>query len=106
MEAAMNHPHAEPDDQDGLFDQVVENDVLAAALERREQAKQAKNAATKAYKDAHDAAKAHIDALELEEGAVVRCGRFRLKLSAVQGRSVSFETGDTSRLSISLLDAD
>jgi hypothetical protein len=77
---------AEPDDQDGLFDQVIQNDVLAQALEKREKARLAKAKATKTYTEAHEAAKGQIDALGLDAETVVRCGRFRSASRSVPAR--------------------
>jgi hypothetical protein len=95
---------AEPDDQDGLFDQVIQNDVLAQALEKREKARLAKAKATKTYTEAHEAAKGQIDALGLDAETVVRCGRFRIRKSIRPGQTVSFDTSDTPTLAISPLE--
>lgn len=46
-----------PDAQQGLFDVVLENELLEAALERRQKAKDALKPKQKAYKEADDAAK-------------------------------------------------
>lgn len=94
---------ASVDPQDGLFDTVLEDADLEAALEERERKRQDKSIATGRYKEAHDAAKAKIGSLELEDESVVRCGRFRIKTAKTAGRSVSFETSPSSRLTISLL---
>jgi len=102
--AAEAHRTPEPDDQDGLFDQVIENDLLVQALENREAAKTRKRAAASKFQDAHDSAKGMIDTLDLDDETVVRCGRFRIKLSKTAARSVAFETSGSKRLTISLLD--
>lgn len=93
------------DDQDGLFDQVVENPDLEAALEEREKVRQDRAVVNSRWKDADTKAKNEIDELEIGEEAVVRCGRFRIKKSVTKGKSVAFETSDSSRTTISLLDS-
>lgn len=94
---------AAPDDQDSLFDQVITNDLLEAALERRQTAKN-KNAVTaRALKEANDAAKGMLAGLDLEPDTVARCGRFRIKTSSTPERHVEFDTAAGSQTRISLL---
>jgi hypothetical protein len=102
--AGATTPNADVDAQDGLFDQVVEDTDLEAALEERERKRVVKADATAAYKEVHESAKGKIDALDIEAGSVVRCGRFRIKVSETPSRSVSFETSASKRTTISLLD--
>jgi hypothetical protein len=94
----------EPAQQDGLFDQVIEDEELAAALDKRQKAKDARKAAQAAFKERHDVVKGKLDALDLEDGTVVRCGRHRVEVKRVAARSVSFETSPSRRLQIKLLE--
>lgn len=99
------------DEQQGLFDVVLENDQLEALLERRQEAKEKLKKPAKAYKEAHDAAKGAIAGLEEyewvdpdgEEPLRARCGRFVIRVAPVKGRSVSFETEPARRITLSLL---
>lgn len=101
--AAAAAVKAAPDPQEGLFDQVIENDVLERALEKRETARVAKSKVAATYKEAHDQAKGIISTLELGDETVVRVGRFKITKAPVAERHVSFDTAPTSRLTISLL---
>lgn len=100
------------DDQQGLFDVVLENDLLEAALERRQKAKEKLKSPQKAYKEADDAAKGMVSGLEEyewvqpdgDEPMTIRCGRFRIRVSPSKSRSVSFTTEPSRRTTISLLD--
>lgn len=95
---------AHVDAQDGLFDQIIENGELGQALESREKVKASRAALNAKFKEADDTAKGIIAALKLTTDQVIRVGRFRISLAAVEGRSVAFETEPTERLTISLLD--
>lgn len=94
------------DAQDGLFDQVVEDEGLSDLLEERER-RRVKAAKAKAdLKEKADVVKARLDALELEPGTVVRCGRFRVKTTRVEGgKDVEFTTVSRIQRSIKLIDA-
>lgn len=94
------------DVQDGLFDEVIENDELAAALEER-QALRAKFLKAKAeYEEAHETAKGQIDALALDPDTTARCGRFRIRKGKPgDPKDVAFTTTPKPRVTISLLDA-
>lgn len=102
------------DSQQGLFDVVLQNDLLEAALERRQKAKEKLKQPQKAYKEADDAAKGMVAGLEEyewvqpdgDEPCVIRCGRFRIKVSPSKSRSVSFTTEPGRRTTISLLGDD
>lgn len=85
--------------QIALAERIVEDAELEAALEAREQAKDAAGKARKTFTEADDAAKARIRDLELGDTAA-RCGRFVIAESSVAGRSVAFDTDPTTRLSI------
>ena len=94
------------DPQDGLFDQIVEDPSLEMALERRQLAKEARDAADSEksrFKDADAAAKGLIAALELEPDTIVRVGRFRLKYQHRDGSHVEFDVAARNQLSISLI---
>lgn len=91
------------DAQDGLFDQVVEDADLEAALEAREKQRQDRAVINARYKEAHDKVSGKLEALELDEESVIRCGRFRIKTSRVPSRSVAFETSPSKRTTISLI---
>lgn len=92
----MSAARARADAQDGMFDNEVTNDVLEKALERRETMRDRKGSADLNFKLADDEAKQHIAKLELgepEEGEpiVIRCGRFRIKISRSKAQPVEFE---------------
>lgn len=101
---ANGNGHATADDQQGLFDRVIENGDLLKALEDREKVNASRKALNAKFKEAHEVAKGIIATLALDDGTVVRCGRFRIEKSGVSARSVAFETDPTSKLTISLLD--
>lgn len=92
------------DPQDGLFDREVEDGDLISALEKREKLNVQRKAVTAKYKDAHDNVKGMLAGFELGDEEVVRVGRFRIKMSRTEGRSVSFDTSPSRRMTISLLD--
>lgn len=91
------------DPQDGLFDQVIEDADLEAALEARERQRQDKLVVQARYKEAHEKVAGKLEGLELDDDSVVRIGRFRVKVSKTPGRSVSFETSESRRTTISLI---
>lgn len=94
------------DAQAGLFDRVIEDGDLEAALEERERRRVKKADALAKFKETHDSVKGRLDALDLEEDTVVRCGRFRITVKATESRSVAFDTAPGRRTTISLLDPD
>jgi len=107
----MSAARSDEDPQDGLFDNVIENQVLEKALERRQAAKDARSTAQGNYKQADDQAKAQLLALDLpdpepDEPVTIRCGRFRIRIARVPSRSVAFDTDETRRTTISLLGED
>lgn len=89
--------------QTAIDEQVIEDGDLVSALERRQEKKVLAGSARANYKDANDVVKGKLDALELEEGAVVRCGRFRITKRAVAAKEVSFSTDPSSRLTIAVI---
>lgn len=88
------------DAQDGLFDQVVENAELEAALEDREKRNNSKNELTRQYKEAHEKVKGMIAVLDIEEDVTVRVGRFRVTRTKTEGGSVAFDRSPGERLTI------
>lgn len=102
----MASPRLVPDvvEQQGFDEQTIEDPDLKAALEARQSAKQEASEARAAYKFANDRASAEIAKLELPVGGAVRCGRFRITRRQVAGRSVSFDTSDSNRVTIALVD--
>lgn len=91
-----------PEPQIALDERVIEDVELEKALEDREIAKGAAGEARKKYTTLDDLAKAKIAELSLEDGDAVRVGRFRVSQTAVEARTVSFETEPTSRLQIAV----
>ena len=96
----------EVDAQDGLFDVVVEHELLEAALGRRQAAKEKLKSPKKAYEEADAAAKGMIAGLDdvtsfdvdTDEPLTIRVGRFRIRYASVGSRSEP-----TTRTTISLL---
>ena len=95
---------ATQDDQLGMFDRVVEDAALEAALEDREAKRLVKAEAVSAFNSQHDRVKARLAEEALEPGQVVRCGRFRISATHVEAKAVAFETGASDRLYITPLD--
>lgn len=94
------------DPQQGMFDRELQDGDLIAALEEREKRRKSKKAVTAKYDEQHDKVKALLDGFNLDEGEVVRAGRFRIKITRRESQAVSFETSASRRMSISLLDGD
>lgn len=92
------------DPQDGLFDKTFSDDGLEGALEEREQLRQTRLAAVKAFVQADKAVKTQLASYELAVGEVARIGRFRIKKTLAAGREVSFETSPSERLNIKVRD--
>lgn len=92
--------------QTSLYEEVVENSLIEAALERRQEKKAKQATASKAYREADEAAKGHLAALDLEEGTSIRIGRFVVSKRDIAARQVAFETAPSSRLAIRLLSDD
>jgi hypothetical protein len=86
--------------QASLYEDTVENADLEQALEEREKLKQRATAARKRYAEADEVAKGLAATISLDEERTVRVGRFLLARRTTSGRTVQFETGPTSRLSI------
>jgi hypothetical protein len=92
------------DPQEGMFDRVVEDGDLISALEEREKRRASAKTVQAKYAEAHDKAKALIDAYNIGDGEIVRAGRFRIKITRTASREVSFETSASRRMRISTLD--
>jgi hypothetical protein len=91
--------------QTTLDEHTVEDAELEAALEAREQAKDAAAKARKAFGEADESAKTRIRELELGE-MPTRCGRFVIAKRDVAARSVAFDTEPTTRLTIRTVPAE
>lgn len=94
------------DPQDGLFDKVIEDADLEAALEERERIRLQRLEVNHAFKTADEQAKNALVDHDISAGDVVRCGRFRIKKTAIQPRQVSFDTSGSERLNIGTIDEE
>jgi hypothetical protein len=94
------------DPRQGLFDREIEDGDLISALEEREKRNKSRKAVTAKYKEQHEKVKAMLDAYALGDEEMVRVGRFRIRMSRSDGRSVAFETSPSRRMTISLLGED
>lgn len=99
---AATRRNVKDDPQDGLFDEVIENDVLERALERRQAKKERQSSAAEEFRKADEAARGLLP--ELDPDTVARCGRFRISVKRRKGRSVSFETEEKTQTTISALE--
>lgn len=94
---------AEP--QTSIYEKQIDNDALEAALEKREDLREPKKEAVRAFKQADDAVKAMLEHEELGVDSVVRIGRFIVtKRFREGGKEVSFETRSQERYSIKLFE--
>ena len=91
------------DPQESMLDVPIDDPELEEALEKRETKRVARANANARYKEAHDRARGMIDALDLADGDVARCGKFRIKVSRIAPRDVSFSTSEARRVQITLL---
>lgn len=89
------------DPQTALDERPIDNGELEVVLEERQKLREEAGEARKAYAEADETAKTMIAEFALEDGEVARCGQFRIEKKAVAGRSVQYDTGPTSRLTIS-----
>jgi hypothetical protein len=92
--------HSVADPQEGLFDRVLEDTALERLLEEREVKRTAKSVAAVEYNAAHETVKARLSEEDLSPGDVIRCGRFRIKVTHIEGGTVSFEKSGADRLFI------
>lgn len=95
---------ARPVDQIAMDEQVIDDPVVEKALDKRQQAKLAKEAPVAAYREADEVAKEAIKRLELPDGGVARVGRYRITKTFVNGRDVSFSTAGRSQVRIGLVE--
>jgi hypothetical protein len=82
-----------------LDEEVVDDELLEQALEKRERAKNYAAAARKKFAEADETAKGHLGRHELGEKPL-RVGRFVIVARELEGRAVSFETSPSRRVSI------
>ena len=94
---------ASVDPQQGMFDREVEDGDLIAALEEREKRNNSRKAVAKRFKEQDERVKILLAGQDIEPGEVIRVGRFRVSKSERKGRSVSFDTSDSTQIRISLL---
>ena len=94
------------DPQDGLFDKVIEDGDLIAALERREEKRIERANANAAYKVEDDAAKDLLANHDIQVDDVIRVGRFRIKKTRIAPNDVSFTTSGSERLNIGTIAED
>lgn len=99
----MSADRIEETPQDGLFDTVIENDLLDKALEKRQGLKEKVAKANADLKKADEAARAMLPDLEVDQ--VARCGRFRIKTVRRSGGHTEFDTEPKIVTSIGLFDA-
>ena len=93
------------DAQEALFDQVIDDADFADALEDRERKKAAVSSAKGEYEDAAEVVKSKLAALNLGDDTVVRCGRFRIKISPPgESSHVEYDTTPRRNTTITLLD--
>jgi hypothetical protein len=85
-------------------EEVIDDAAIEAALEEREKRKASLAAVRAEFKEAHEAATTAIAVIKLAAGSAARIGRFRITRTVVAARAVSFETEESSRLSISLVE--
>lgn len=90
--------------QTALDETEWEDPELEKILSDREVAKGKKGEVIKKFKTLDDLAKEKLDELGLDDGTVLRIGRYRVRKTAVPSRSVAFETEPTSRLTIGVAD--
>jgi hypothetical protein len=79
--------------QHGLFDRVLQHPELEKLLDERAAANVKKLAAVAKFNEKHDAAKALLESMDLEDGTVVRCGNHRITVKRSEPRDVAFTTG-------------
>lgn len=91
--------------QTSLYETTIEDVELERLLEAREAKREARTAAQGEFKEADEAAKGRLSALDIAD-APVRVGRFVVSRRSVKAREVSFSTSPTSRLVINRLPDD
>lgn len=92
--AVMEQPQTATDER------VIESESLEQALETREKRKKSMRELRRQYKEADERAKALIGEFDVQEGEVVRIGKFRIEKKVMPSRDVSFTTDPKSRITI------
>lgn len=92
--------------QTSIYETTIENPDIEDALEKRDQLRERASEARALFKEADDAAKAKLAALDLGNDAPIRCGRFVITRRMREARSVSFETEASVQLRISTIGDD
>jgi hypothetical protein len=87
-----------------LDEKVIEDRELERMLADRSDARATAADARKAVRKIDAAVGHELEKLDIGLGAAVRIGPWRVERVAVKGRAVSFETGDSDRLAISLVE--
>ena len=95
-----------PAPQAALWEAVVEDAELEELLDARAEAKEQLRAPRQRFKEADERARAAIERLDLGADAPVRVGDYLLTRRSVKGRSVAFETTDSTRLYVRTLKED
>lgn len=93
------------DPQTSLYETVIDDPALEEKLEQRETLKGKARVAGKWFREKDEAVKADLGELDLAD-APVRIGRFVVARREVAGRSVSFETNPSARISIKTIVED
>lgn len=83
-----------------MDERIVENRELEEALEYRESERATLAEARAAYQTTHQKVTTMIDALHLEDGDVIRVGRFRITKQLVPAHEVTFEAEEAERIRI------
>lgn len=89
--------------QTSIYETTLDNPDLEQLLERRQKAKDERSKTAAKFKEVDDLCKFKVTELDLGD-APVRVGRFVLTPKTIKARSVSFETEESHRVQISLLD--
>lgn len=97
-------PRLKSVDQIALDEEVIENDAILTALESWLNAKEESKAAAKVTRQEREKVDKLLEEVPIDVGMAVRVGRFRISREVVQGRSVSFDTSDSERIRIALIE--
>lgn len=97
-------PRLKSVDQIALDEEVIENDAILTALESWLNAKEESKAASAVTRKEREKVDKLLEEVPIDVGMAVRVGRFRISREVVQGRSVSFDTSDSERIRIALIE--
>jgi len=89
-----------PNPQTSIYEQVIDDPDLEAALERREGLRVKASKARKALEETTGHVKAIVEGLDLGIDAPVRVGRFVLTQRRTEAAEIAFERAESTRLSI------